>query len=97
MTIQNLTFRTTPIFKKQGVLKASIFGSFARGDNNKNSDIDFLVKLVSGKSLLDLIGLKQELEDALGKKVDIITYNSIHPLLKKSILKDQKVIYEKKS
>lgn len=97
MTVQNLTFRIIPIFKSQGILKASVFGSLARGDNRKNSDIDILVKLAAGKTLLDLIGLRQELEDTLGKKVDVITYNSIHPLLKKSILKDQKVIYEKRS
>lgn len=97
MTTKNFTFKIIPILKSQGVLKASIFGSFARGDNHKNSDIDLLVKFAAGKTLLDLIGLKLKLENILGKKVDIITYNSIHPLLKKHILKEQKIIYEKKS
>jgi len=97
MTAQNIKFKIAPILKSQGVIKASLFGSFARGENTRNSDVDILVKLASGKTLFDLVGLKMELEDALGKKVDVLTYNSIHPLLRKNILKDEKVIYEKRS
>lgn len=97
MTFQNLKFKIAPVLKSQGVIKASLFGSFARGENTKNSDVDILVKLASNKTLFDLVGLKMELEEALNKKVDVLTYNSIHPLLKKNILKDQKVIYEKRS
>lgn len=97
MTIQNLKFRLVPVLKGQGVLKASIFGSFARGDNTKRSDLDILVRLSRGKTLLDLAALKMKLEEVLKKKVDVITYNSIHPLLRESILKDEKVIYEKRS
>lgn len=97
MTAQNLKFKIIKVLKNQGVIKASIFGSFARGESTKNSDVDILVKLANSKTLLDLVGLKMELEEALDKKVDIMTYNSIHPLLKKNILKDQKVIYEKRS
>jgi len=47
--------------------------------------------------LLDLIGLEQDLEEYFNKKVDVITYNSIHPLLKEYILKEQEVFYEEKS
>ena len=97
MTAQNIKFKIAPILKSQGVIKASLFGSFARGENTRDSDVDILVKLASGKTLFDLVGLKMELEDALGKKVDVLTYNSIHPLLRKNILKDEKVIYEKRS
>ena len=97
MTIQALKKQIIPTLKKQGVLKASVFGSVARGEDKKNSDIDLLIKLASGKSLLDLAGLKLDLEDKLKRKVDVITYNSIHPLLKKSILDDEKIIYEKKT
>lgn len=63
---------------------------------NKKSDIDILVKLNSKNSLLDLVRIQFILEDKLGKKVDLLTYNSIHPLLKDIILKEQKVIYEKR-
>lgn len=96
MTTQILIKQIIPILKSQEVLKASIFGSFARGDNTKNSDIDILVKLKKNKTLFDLIGLKIALEEKLDKKVDILTYESINPLLKKTILQEQKLIYEKR-
>lgn len=86
-----------PILKRQGVTKAAIFGSFARGDNKKRSDIDLLVNLKKDKSLLDLVGLKLDLEKKLNKKVDVLTYNGINPRLKDIILKEQKIIYEKRS
>src|SRR3989338_8359463 len=58
-----------PILKKNGVVKAGIFGSYARGEAKKNSDIDLLIKFKGRKSLLDLSGLKIELESKLTKKV----------------------------
>lgn len=96
MTAQVLIRQIIPILKSKEVLKASIFGSFARGDNTKRSDIDILVKLKNSKTLFDLIELKMALEEKLDRKVDVLTYKSIHPLLKKTILQEQKVIYEKR-
>ena len=75
--------------KENGVVKAGIFGSFARGVSNKRSDIDILVKLKEGLSLLDLVGLERELQRRLKKKIDLLTYDSIHPALKKRILQEQ--------
>ena len=95
MTTQMLTKQIVPILKRKGVLKASIYGSFARGDSKKNSDIDILVKLKNNKTLFDLVELKMTLEKKLNKKVDVLTYKSIHPSLKKIILQEQKIIYEK--
>jgi len=97
MTTQIIIKKIIPILKSQGVLKAALFGSYARGDAKKNSDIDLLVKLPGGKSLLDLVGLQQDIEEKLNIKVDVLTYNGINPLLKDIILKEQKVFYEKKS
>jgi hypothetical protein len=97
MATKKIIIKMIPILKNQGVLKASLFGSFARGDETSNSDIDLLVKFARGKTLLDLIGLKLDLEKKLGKKIDILTYDSIHPFLKDRILKEQQIIYEKKS
>ena len=79
------------------MLKAALFGSVVRGEAGKKSDVDVLVQLEDGKTLLDLVGLKLDLEDRLGRKVDLLTYGCIHPLLKDIILKEQKIIYEKKS
>ena len=97
MSIASITQKAIPVFKAQGVAKAAIFGSFARGDEKKNSDVDFLVRFRGEKGLLDLVHLKLTLEEKLGEKVDVITYDSINPLLRKNILSEQKVIYEKRS
>ena len=87
--IEQIKKQVLPILKRAGVKRSSLFGSYARGDQTKNSDIDLLVELPKGSSLLDLIGLEMELKKAVGKKVDLLTYNSIHPLLKDYIQKDQ--------
>jgi predicted nucleotidyltransferase len=50
-----------------------VFGSVVRGDNREDSDIDFLVEFEKGRTLLDLIGLKLDLQDLLGSSVDIVT------------------------
>ena len=80
------------ILKRYDVKRAAFFGSFARGEAKKDSDIDILVEFRGNKSLLDLVKLEMELEKALDKKIEVITYNSIHPLLKDIISKDEKVI-----
>ena len=80
------------IMKLHGVKRASLFGSFAQGRQNKSSDVDFLVEFEGGRSLLDLSGLKIDLQELLGRDVDIITYRSVHSLLKKSILAQQEEI-----
>jgi len=80
------------ILRKQGVKKAALFGSIARGDATDKSDIDMLIEFDRGKSLLDLAGLKIELQEQLKRKVDVLTYKSLHPLLKGKILSEQKVI-----
>jgi len=97
MSIQVIRKKMIPIFKRQGVTKAALFGSVVRGEAKKRSDIDILVRFRGQKSLLDLVGLELELEEKLGKKVDVLTYDSIHPLLRDIILKEQKIIYEKRS
>ncbi len=97
MTINVIKKRIIPILQSQGVTKAAIFGSFATGDEKKTSDLDLLVKFSKTISLLDLAHLKISLEERIGRKVDILTYNGIHPRLKNIILGEQKIIYEKKA
>ena len=77
-----------PILIREGVSKAAVFGSFARGEK-KYHDIDMLVKFKGRKSLFDLVGLEQELEEILGKKVELLTYKSIHPLIKKQVFSEK--------
>ena len=87
--IKQIKDKILPILKQAGVKRSSLFGSYVRGDQTKGSDIDILIEPPRKMSLLDLAGLKLDLEEVLSNEVDIITYNSIHPLLKNYILKDQ--------
>lgn len=96
MTAKTIKNKIIPILKRQGVTKAALFGSVVRGEAKKRSDIDILVNLRKDKTLLDLVGLKLELEEKLGRKVDVLTYGGIHPLLKDRILSEQKIIYERR-
>jgi predicted nucleotidyltransferase len=81
-----------PALKRSGVVRASIFGSFVKGKVKKSSDVDILIKFKAGKSLLDLARLELELEKKLRRKVELLTYESIHPLLKERILEEEVVI-----
>jgi len=97
MNIQKIKAKIIPILENEDVVKAAIFGSYAIGKTKKGSDVDLIVEFGRKKSLFDFVGLKLKLEKILKKKVDLLTYKSIHPLLKSIILKQQKIIYEKKS
>ena len=85
--IERIKLKALPILKKYGVTKAGIFGSYATGKNKKNSDIDILIEF--NGSLLTLVGIEMELKKKLRKKVDLLTYNGIHHLLKERILKEE--------
>lgn len=89
--------KAAPVLKKYDVVKASLFGSWVRGEQTRASDIDMLVEFEEGKSLFDLVNLELELEQIFKRKVDLLTYDSIHPRLKASILSEQEVFYEKES
>jgi predicted nucleotidyltransferase len=77
------------ILRRNDVRRASFFGSIVRCEMTEHSDVDLLVEFEGRKSLFDIAGLKIELEDALGKKVDVVTYRSLHPLLRERILTEQ--------
>ncbi len=94
--IQMIRLQATPIFRRYGVKRAAMFGSFARREEHQTSDADFLVEPPKTMTLLDFVGLKQDLEACLGRKVDLVNYRGIHPALKRRILREQISIYEKK-
>jgi len=71
---------------KYGAKNIRIFGSFARGDNNSESDADFLVNMEG--SLLRRIAFMQDLEDLLGRKVDVVTEKSVHWYVRERIIKE---------
>ncbi len=74
------------IAAKNGACNVRIFGSVARGEAGENSDIDLLVELEPGRSLLDLAKLVVELEDLLNRKVDVVTEQGLYWLLRRRIL-----------
>jgi len=77
------------VLVEHGVRRASLFGSFARGQGAKDSDIDVLVELDDDASLLDLVGLRLELEEATGRNVDLVEFSTIKPALRDAILREQ--------
>lgn len=86
--INDLKQKIRPILNKYGIKKAGLFGSSARKEVIIN-DIDLLVKIDRKISLLDFIGIKQELEDKLNMSVDLVEYDSLKPALKDDILKEE--------
>lgn len=76
------------ILKKYKIKKAGIFGSYARGEQKKKSDIDIIIEPPKGIGL-GFVGIALELEDKLKRKVDLLTYNGISPYFRKSILEDE--------
>ena len=73
---------------KHGAQNLRIFGSVARGDFDSESDIDFLVKMEEGRSLLDLSALTLDLRELLGVKVDVVSEDGLYWLLRRRILKE---------
>ena len=71
-----------------GMSNVRVFGSVARGTAVEDSDVDLLVKVEPGRSLLDLIGFERAVSDLLGHSVDVLTERGIHPLLKSTILNE---------
>lgn len=80
------------LLRKHGVKRASLFGSTVTGAATEDSDIDFLVEFEGDKTLLDLVGLRIDLQELLGKKVDVLTFHSLHRLLRERILSEQEVL-----
>ncbi len=85
---QQMVRIAVPILKKNRVVKAGVFGSYARGEVKKRSDVDLLIQPPKGMGL-GFIGLKLELEKKLKRKVDLLTYRSINPYLKEQILTEE--------
>ncbi len=91
-SLEEVRKRVIFVLKRHDVVHAAIFGSFARGEPGEDSDLDILVEFGSEKSLLDLVALQLELEEALRREVDVLTYRALHPRIKERVLKEQVTI-----
>jgi len=89
--LQSLRSRRDEILEcaaEHGAVDVRVFGSVARGEAGLDSDVDLLVKMESGRSLLDLVGLWQDLEDLLGAHVDVLSEGGVSPYLRERIYAD---------
>jgi len=83
-------------FKTQPVLKAYLFGSFSRGEETESSDIDILIVLDESQHIgLKFFGMYEDLNDLLGRKVDLVTERSLAPFARESVNRDKILIYER--
>ncbi len=80
------------IAERYGAHNIRVFGSVARGEDQPESDLDLLVDMASGRSLLDLVGLGQDLEELLDRKVDVVTDASLHPALRDRIRAEARLL-----
>ena len=85
--------RLVDICRQNDVSMVDIFGSMARGESKKKSDIDLIVRFSKRKSLLALVRLERELSEAMGRKVDLLTEAAISPYMRERVLKELRVVY----
>lgn len=88
-SIEEIKKKSLPILREAGVTRSSLFGSIVRGEASMDSDIDMLVEVPKETGLFAFVGLQHKLEEALGRKVDLVEYSTIKPRLKPYILNNQ--------
>lgn len=90
MDLQQKRHEIIQIAARHGASNVRLFGSVARGEDRAESDLDLLVDMEADRSLLDLVGLGQDLEELLHRKVDVLTNASLHPALRERILAESR-------
>jgi len=93
MKVEEIKEKIIPVLIKHQIRRAGIFGSVATGNITKKSDVDILVELGNKISLLEFVGIKFELEDLLGRKVDLVEYQAVKPRLKNRIMSEEIRLY----
>lgn len=94
-TLQNIAKTVAPVMRKYGIKRASLYGSFARGNERPDSDVDLLIDFGTGSmGMFAYMRLVNEMERVLHRKVDIVTRESMSPYMRPSIEKDLTTIYE---
>jgi hypothetical protein len=91
-SVEEIKQTVLPILHRYGVSRAAVFGSTVTGQSRPDSDVDILVRIDDDLSLLDFVGLKLDLEQALNRRVDLVEYDAIKPSLREQILQEQETI-----
>ena len=94
MTYQEIENKVVSLLEKNNVKTIGIIGSYARGVQRQDSDLDILVNFKDRKSLLTLVRIERELSETIGVKVDLLTEQSVSPYLIARIKSEMKVIYQ---
>lgn len=97
MSTQQLQQTIAEYFSTQPVLKAWLFGSYARGEENEDSDVDIMITLDKDAhvGLFKLSGMRLDLQDLIGKEVDLVTEKGLLPFARKSVNNDKILMYER--
>lgn len=94
MNILEIQNKILPVLKEYGIKRAAVFGSVSRGDDKPKSDIDIMISLGKPMGMFAYMRLLREMENRLGRKVDLVTENSINKFVRPYIQPDLKTIYE---
>lgn len=90
--IQQNKAQILKIASQRGIRRVRLFGSMVRNEAQKNSDVDLLVELESGKSGLALGGFLMDVSDLLGRKVDVVTEAALHPRIREAVLREAQAL-----
>ena len=94
LDLKEITAEVIKFADQYGIIKAGVFGSYARGEAEDESDVDLLFEFKEVIGLMKLGGLIIDLEEALGKKVDVLQFCAINPQIRDHVLQEVKLIYE---
>jgi len=93
-TITEISRYLSPIARRHGLGAAFVFGSYARGDATAQSDVDICIDKGRVKTLFELSGIRLDFEEALGKRVDLVTTDSLRGAFKTEVEKERVAIYD---
>jgi hypothetical protein len=92
-SIDELKAIVAPVAEKYGVDKVYLFGSVARGDHDEDSDYDFCIEKGKIRSIFTFFGFFKQMEDAIGRDIDIVTTRGVPPEILKKIMKESVLVY----